>query len=624
MYIYTRRVRSSRLVAGAAIALVCVVALFKRHGSNDRRLNLQSPSRNHLSMQSPRLTVRMSNSALSRHHRMRPRYLHVGAVDEASVLDRVVQTEAVVESEQKAEKSNKDDELVVVTEENTDVLNQGPFIKEDGSSVTLEDCIGVYDLGPMGDFIDEQKPMPSKWASAKEDILTDPTPIAPPEDADYMQIFGMDPDRDERFVDVLDMIDEAQAKGKQTWSSIPEVPDAPPFSEEDLPDRNAEGCLDILLGEEPDIDPMLQGLYDEMDQKGGIEFRRENVEDTRPPQEGQPGELLEMLFTDPDPDPLRDPLFSEMESKNPQTEVPNFVDAPEPAPYVDEQIVLVRDDQMDSMGRIVDPDLLAADPALVQSQTEKKAVEEAISSRRSAPKELTAEEIAKAEAEVKKQEEIRAKQVEEAEKRAAIDREAREKAAVEAAAKIKAEAEARKELELAEKKKKEESVAVSSAAVDVAEPQGYVPPVVEGMPSLDDVTWTSELSEDYSPLRELLRKGDFRGADDWTRAKLIDIAGPKAQERGWVYFAEVPRIPYGDLKAIDDLWRAGSGGRFGYSRQREIYARQGQDLMKMYSEIDWVTKGQDKPCPGCRSLCPTCVTFEYRSWKVQHTFFAEI
>eukprot|EP00954_Amorphochlora_amoebiformis_P019181 1330974-Amorphochlora_amoeboformis.AAC.1 len=105
-------------------------------------------------------------------------------------------------------------------------------------------------------------------------------------------------------------------------------------------------------------------------------------------------------------------------------------------------------------------------------------------------------------------------------------------------------------------------------------------------------------------------KSPLQAADDWTRAKLIDIAGSKAKVRGWVYFAEVPRIPYADLKvstikvqkkeerrreeeeekglfrcisqrymyihAIDDLWRSGSGGKFGYSRQREIYARQGQ------------------------------------------------
>eukprot|EP00466_Bigelowiella_natans_P019718 jgi/Bigna1/39963/e_gw1.37.91.1 len=107
------------------------------------------------------------------------------------------------------------------------------------------------------------------------------------------------------------------------------------------------------------------------------------------------------------------------------------------------------------------------------------------------------------------------------------------------------------------------------------------------MPGLDDVNCESELGYDYEPLREMLRRGEFREADDWTRAKLVDIAGQGAQSRGWVYFAEVPRIPYSDMKSLDDLWRAGSGGKFGYSRQREIYARQGQDLMKMYEQMDW-------------------------------------
>lgn len=44
---------------------------------------------------------------------------------------------------------------------------------------------------------------------------------------------------------------------------------------------------------------------------------------------------------------------------------------------------------------------------------------------------------------------------------------------------------------------------------------------------------------DYSTLRDTLKVGDFRAADDETRALLIRLAGEGAIKRGWVYFTEV-------------------------------------------------------------------------------------
>lgn len=44
---------------------------------------------------------------------------------------------------------------------------------------------------------------------------------------------------------------------------------------------------------------------------------------------------------------------------------------------------------------------------------------------------------------------------------------------------------------------------------------------------------------DYTELREHLKAGDFRKADDETRALLIRLAGEGAVKRGWVYFTEV-------------------------------------------------------------------------------------
>lgn len=44
---------------------------------------------------------------------------------------------------------------------------------------------------------------------------------------------------------------------------------------------------------------------------------------------------------------------------------------------------------------------------------------------------------------------------------------------------------------------------------------------------------------DYSNLRSHLAQGEFQKADDETRAKLVQLAGPDASKRSWVYFSEV-------------------------------------------------------------------------------------
>ena len=48
-----------------------------------------------------------------------------------------------------------------------------------------------------------------------------------------------------------------------------------------------------------------------------------------------------------------------------------------------------------------------------------------------------------------------------------------------------------------------------------------------------------QAGQDYSSLQSSLRNGDFQKADDITRQKLIELAGPGAVKRGWVYFTEV-------------------------------------------------------------------------------------
>ena len=58
---------------------------------------------------------------------------------------------------------------------------------------------------------------------------------------------------------------------------------------------------------------------------------------------------------------------------------------------------------------------------------------------------------------------------------------------------------------------------------------------------------------DFTALRDHLKAGDYRAADDETRALLIKLAGEGAVKRGWVYFTEVKSIPNKDLQTMDSL-----------------------------------------------------------------------
>lgn len=106
--------------------------------------------------------------------------------------------------------------------------------------------------------------------------------------------------------------------------------------------------------------------------------------------------------------------------------------------------------------------------------------------------------------------------------------------------------------------------------------------------TLDDVPLASGVDVDYSKLRDLLKEGKWREAEDETRELLIQAAGPAAVRRGWVYFSEVKFIPVDDMRALDGLWKAASGGKYGYSAQREVWVQKGRQWTKFFKAIDWV------------------------------------
>lgn len=88
--------------------------------------------------------------------------------------------------------------------------------------------------------------------------------------------------------------------------------------------------------------------------------------------------------------------------------------------------------------------------------------------------------------------------------------------------------------------------------------------------SMAGVDINPDSTVDYSNLIQLLTAKDFKKADDEARSLLLKLAGKEAQSRGWIYFTEVSSIPDADMKTIDDLWKASSNGRFGYSVQKKV------------------------------------------------------
>lgn len=92
---------------------------------------------------------------------------------------------------------------------------------------------------------------------------------------------------------------------------------------------------------------------------------------------------------------------------------------------------------------------------------------------------------------------------------------------------------------------------------------------------------------DYAPLQKLLARQDFQAADQITLQNLCELASPAAVQRNWLYFTEVGQFPSPDLQTINALWLAHSGGKFGFSVQREIWLSVGKDWEKLWDKIGW-------------------------------------
>jgi hypothetical protein len=101
------------------------------------------------------------------------------------------------------------------------------------------------------------------------------------------------------------------------------------------------------------------------------------------------------------------------------------------------------------------------------------------------------------------------------------------------------------------------------------------------------VPMPSERGIDYAPLQQTLMAQSFEDADRLSMQKLCELAGPDEVRRKWLYFTEVEQFPTTDLRTLDTLWRLYSEGKFGFSRQREIWLGLGQNWDRLWLTIAW-------------------------------------
>ncbi|MEM1280933.1 MAG: GUN4 N-terminal ARM-like repeat domain-containing protein [Cyanobacteria bacterium P01_H01_bin.152] len=92
---------------------------------------------------------------------------------------------------------------------------------------------------------------------------------------------------------------------------------------------------------------------------------------------------------------------------------------------------------------------------------------------------------------------------------------------------------------------------------------------------------------DYTDIQTALISQDFELADRLTLQKMCELAGENAVKRKWLYFTEVNIFPNVDLQTLDQLWLIYSEGKFGFSKQREIWLGVGKNWDKFWPKIAW-------------------------------------
>ncbi|MFM6815123.1 MAG: protein kinase domain-containing protein, partial [Dolichospermum sp.] len=99
----------------------------------------------------------------------------------------------------------------------------------------------------------------------------------------------------------------------------------------------------------------------------------------------------------------------------------------------------------------------------------------------------------------------------------------------------------------------------------------------------NEVELKSDVGMDYRKLRDLLKAGKWKEADEETLRVMLAVA--KQEREGWLNVESIDNFPCADLRTIDKLWVKYSDGRFGFSVQKRIY--QGLGGTREYNQEIW-------------------------------------
>ena len=84
-----------------------------------------------------------------------------------------------------------------------------------------------------------------------------------------------------------------------------------------------------------------------------------------------------------------------------------------------------------------------------------------------------------------------------------------------------------------------------------------------------EIELKSEKGVDYSKLRDLLKAGKWKEADQETAKVMLQVANRVSE--GYLRVEDIDNFPCDDLRTIDQLWVHYSKGKFGFSVQKKIY-----------------------------------------------------
>lgn len=113
----------------------------------------------------------------------------------------------------------------------------------------------------------------------------------------------------------------------------------------------------------------------------------------------------------------------------------------------------------------------------------------------------------------------------------------------------------------------------------------------EILKKIDQVAIESNQELNYQKLitafKEAVKTKNWEAVDQETYEILLKLGGKESQSRGWIDTNDLYQLPCADLRTIDNLWRAASDGKLGFSSQQKIYEEQGKDWKKMHEKVKW-------------------------------------